>query len=477
MRPGRKPHDLGGGYDDPEVRGNRNATVSRGTMNRKADPQSGFSVMGAILRHRYVALLLVVVGAAGGAGYGVAKPPQPAATELVVVHDPNYSGADGSVDARYAADQARLMKGFGVAEGASQLLSAQKPPIRLTAAAVASALTVSASSSDNTLSITFKAPSAATARAGVAAVEKSYENSVAQSQHQLIAAQVAAIDSALAAIQRTNAAISKTNPAATAANDQLASSQLLAERAQLVTANADPTPGVAGSTPPQLTRPKKTSAAAKDSVFGLILGMMCASLVCYLVANRRRRVLAADDIEAMFGVALLGELGGGSGGRSRSGQEVESVLSAAALEARCRMLGARVVAVVGAAPHGGTIEAVSALASGYEARGLTPLVASLSRGVRHSPGAGDHPVVLVTVPDVRGDSSIGELGGLDAAVIIVRRRCSARAVRDALEVLEKLSLPVLGYIFVWRPGRSNQRTAPQPGAVTAESAVMASETV
>ena len=404
------------------------------------------SVLGAMLRHKFVSLVVIALGVAGGVAYGIERPPQPTASVLIVVHDPNYAGSDGSVDARYAADQVNLLRGYGVAQGASQILANQPNPVALTPKQVMAALSVSNSGSDNTMTVHFKAKSETTASAGIEAVVTAYETSVARTQHSQTAAQVTSIDEAITGLNAQAATATRNNQPATLAQVQLAESELLAQRAQLLTSDSNPTPGVAGVTPPAVTVGRQLSSALRDGGFGLVLGLLAAALLAYLMANRRRRMFDPADPARAFGVRLLGSLGGRA-----AGQQVSVAMGAATLESTCRQLGARIVGVVSAGADGSG-GVTSQLQQGYEALGKSCFVVDPDRDVRHLTGLEDYDVVLVEVPDVQTDpAAVRALSGVDAAVLVVPARTGARRVESAVAVVEGLGVKLAGYVFVQPP--------------------------
>ena len=86
------------------------------------------TVLGAMLRHKVTVIVCLTIGVLGGLAYAAGQPRRPAAAALLVVRDPHATGVgpDGSVAARYTADQANLMRSPAVATNASRLLAQAK---------------------------------------------------------------------------------------------------------------------------------------------------------------------------------------------------------------------------------------------------------------------------------------------------------------------------------------------------------------
>jgi hypothetical protein len=493
-------------------------------MTSEADLRST-TVVGAMMRHKLVVAICALVGLVGGIAYASLQPRRATASALLVVRDPHSVGvgADGSVAARYTADQANLLRSQAIAAAASKLLAHREPPIKLTATQVMNGLGVSTSTSDNTLNVSFRAPSKAAALAGNIAVVNAYGTSVSDDVHTEIGAEIAAIDSDLARLK-----VGGGTTGAAQAQTQLAESQLLAQRAQLVVLNANPFPGVAASAQPHVTVPSKHSAALRAGAFGFIFGLLVAALICYLLETRRRRVRDGLDASEVLGVAVLTSF---DTEPNANASTVPRAIAAVALNDIVVKTGARLIAVIGADERGNASGAAYALAAGYKATRGHALVVDLSRrdsfptangaasvagfaelasGVaglsevtqdvtlsagshvpvitrgestdeplswspvledRLADGA-SHDVAFFVFPDLdHSTEDLGILTHLDGAVIVVPRGAVVQDVRRLARDLEGLRVPVLAALVVarndprWLPTRKTTSAAPTGAAV------------
>lgn len=454
-------------------------------MTAEADLGST-TVLGAMLRHKKTVIVCLMIGVLGGLAYAVGQPRRPAAAALLVVRDPHATGVgpDGSVAARYTADQANLIRSPAVATNASGLLAQAQPPFRLTAVQIMNALTVGSSDTNNTLKVTFRAGSKADAIAGTNAVVQAYRSSVADVVHKETAAELAAIDEAIARLSSAQPG----QAAQLQAQTQLAVSQLLAQRAQLVVLNANPSPGVAASSPPHLSVPTLRSVAVRDVGFGLVLGLLAAALLCYLIATRRRRLLDASDAQDVLGVAALASF---KSEPTAATSSVARVLAAVSLDELCKKSGARLVAVISAGRRPNAANIAQALAGGYATTGRQALVIDLTTPGRGSAAPGAHgsraqvaeqlgaasgyDVVLVAMPDFReSDAEIKFLTRMDGAVAAVYRGQRSRTVTELGDGLARLGAPLLGCVFL-ASRRLGSAGAPVPHPSTAPSQLAAAE--
>jgi hypothetical protein len=456
-------------------------------MTAEADLRST-TVLGAMLRHKMTVIVCLAIGVLGGLAYAVAQPRRPAAAALLVVRDPHATGVgpDGSVAARYTADQANLLRSPAVASNASRLLAQAQPPIRLTAVQIMNALTVGSSDTNNTLKVTFTAGSKADAIAGTNAAVQAYRSSVTDVLHRETAAELAAIDAAIAKLSSAQPG----QAAQLQAQTQLAVSQLLAQRAQLVVLNANPSPGVAASSQPHLSVPTLRSVAVRDVGFGLVLGLLAAALLCYLIATRRRRLLDASDAQDVLGVAALASF---KSEPTAATSTVARALAAVSLDELCKKSGARLVAVISAGRRTNAGNIAHALAGGYATTGREALVIDLAAPGRGSAAPGAHgsrgfaqvaeqlaaasgyDVILVAMPDFREpDAEIETLTRMDGAVAAVYRGQRSRTVTELGDGLARLGAPLLGCVFL-ASRKLGSAGAPVPHPSTAPSQLAAAE--
>ena len=443
------------------------------------------TVLGAMLRHKVTVIVCLTIGILGGLAYAIAQPLRPAATALLVVRDPHATGVgpDGSITSRYTADQANLLRSPAVANNASSLLARAKPPVRLTPSQIMSALTVGSSDTNNTLKVTFGAGSKAAALAGTNAVVQAYRSSVTDVVHKETAAELAAIDAALAKLNSEQSGRTLQMQAQLQAQTQLAMSQLLAQRAQLVVLDANPSPGVAASSQPHLNVPTLRSVAVRDVGFGLVLGLLAAALLSYLIATRRRRLFDASDAQDVLGVAALASF---KSEPTAATSTVAGALAAVSLDELCKKSGARLVAVISAGRRTNTGNIAHALAGGYATTGREAFVIDLTAPGRGpgAPGANGSrgfaqvaeqlaaasgsDVVLVAMPDFREpDAEIEILTRMDGAVAAVYRGQRSRTLTELGDGLARLGAPLIACVFLAsrRPGSAGAPvTHPSPGS-------------
>jgi Mrp family chromosome partitioning ATPase len=280
-------------------------------------PPGAPTVLRAVSQHRR--LVLWVLGIATGIAmlYLVSRPHLYTATADLVLDPASINPASSGPPERFVTDQAAVLGSRAVAEKASSLAAARKPPLGLTTGDFLGNTAIRASERDsNRISVSLSAPSATQAIAGVNTLIAAFEEVQRSQAAELSARLLDDLDSELAAIDNDLAGV----------NDQLQSSpddtalqsrqQTLSSRRAALAARRDDllvSSARGGSGVTLYLRPDTAEASSSLSalpVAGAILagGAVLAVSAAYALASRRRVFSIAQEAEVLLECPLLIEV-------------------------------------------------------------------------------------------------------------------------------------------------------------------------
>ena len=316
-------------------------------------PRPGeLSIFGSIRHYRKLVIAIILASILAAGAYVVTRPAEYAATALVVVKDPGnipLLGPPTTVAAdRYVADQAVILKSFGVAQMASQLGASKRPSVIRSADYFQHHITVTTSeATTNQIAIAFSAPTNDEAVGGSDAIVAAYLQVVRDRLAAPLDAATSDIDSKIADIDRQ---LASTGPPV---------SDLLSRRAVLVGRRDELTTQAAarGNGVELYVAAASASESARRGALPVVVavilaGALLAVATAFVLGAVRRPLTRADDGAAILGAPLVavvsafgsGRTGGPEGERRRS----KAAFRWAAASLTMRTPGSSAIAVVSA---------------------------------------------------------------------------------------------------------------------------------
>lgn len=295
-------------------------------------PRPGeLSIFGSIRHYRKLVIAIILASILAAGAYVVTRPAEYAATALVVVQDPGnipLLGPPTTVAAdRYVADQAVILKSFGVAQMASQLGASKRPSVIRSADYFQHHITVTTSeATTNQIAIAFSAPTKDEAVGGSDAIVGAYLQVVRDRLAAPLDAATSDIDSKIADIDRQ---LASTGPPV---------SDLLSRRAVLVGRRDELTTQAAarGNGVELYVAAASASESARRGALPVVVavilaGAFLAVATAFVLGAVRRPLTRADDAAAILGAPLVAVVSAfGSGRTGRVGPEEDRRRSKAA---------------------------------------------------------------------------------------------------------------------------------------------------
>ena len=263
------------------------------------------SLLGAVLRYWAFVVVLVVTGVLVGGIAARVLAPEPSATALVVVSDPRPGIThDGTMAARYALEQAAIITSELVIQPTRLLLLRAAPPINLSSQALRGGLTVSSSTSNNVLKISFSDKSGVRAARVANAIVQQYRAVIGKQLKQDATAQLKRIDTLIAGLERSIPAGGNSAAAELARAERSGVLSLQASVLAQLTAGD----GVTASSPAVPPTPSSKPALLRDAGLGATVGFLLGALLSYLVASRLPRWGRSHEPELVLAAPCLGQI-------------------------------------------------------------------------------------------------------------------------------------------------------------------------
>ena len=261
------------------------------------------TVLGALFRHRVLAVLLIVVGALLGVAYTLVKPPTVTSTAIIILHNPQVGQGNDSLTAtRYVGDQAILMSSDLVLEHVRTTLASASPPLLASTRALRKNLHVATASSSNTLSVSYSATAPALAKRVVDAVVLTYQSQATSSGLSIVDAQLAKVDGE---VLRLDKVIQEGPSPSEVETARAARALALEQRVQLLLRESAPA-GIDQLVPGTLPPPPNVVLGRVQPVsLGIIVGVLAAAFATYLVSGRVRRFVHESEPSAVLNLPEL----------------------------------------------------------------------------------------------------------------------------------------------------------------------------
>jgi len=257
------------------------------------------TVVGAVRREwrLVVAIIVALVFAAGV--FALAQPKTYTAAASMTVSDPTGPATLGTQNLeapdRYVSDQLAVVDSADFGRAAASRGSQEKPPLRKPASWFIAHTSAGADAQNsNLLTLSFKAPSAATAMAGVRAAVAAYSDVVKAATAARAKAVGAQLDQSIRALDKGNAA----------------RAPLVARRGQVAAEQALPDDGIGQTLLPTAATTTGKSAALRLVVLAFAVGLLLGVAIAYFRAYRRRVFTDARDPELVLAAPLLSDISG-----------------------------------------------------------------------------------------------------------------------------------------------------------------------
>ncbi len=273
------------------------------------------TVVSAVRRHWRIVVIVVLICAIPAALYGFSRPASYKATASLTVGDPRgpgvLAGQNTEPSDRYVADQLPVFSSLTLGERAAQRGLEARPPLKHSAEWFVSHISAFATAQDNNLlSVSFSAPTAAEAMAGIGATVAAYSDVTKAAMASQANAILAQINSGLASLDVRAKALRRATCCDPTAAGQLV--QVLLSRATQVSRH-DQVAGEAASPSSGVTQallPNSANAAGKSTgirlvVLALALGLLLGIGLAYLRAYRKRVFMHERDPELLLHAPLL----------------------------------------------------------------------------------------------------------------------------------------------------------------------------
>jgi len=272
------------------------------------------TVVTAVRRHWRFVVVIVLVCTVPAAFYGFTRAASYKATASLTVSDPRgpgvLAGQTTEPPDRYVSDQIPVFRSLALGQRAAQRGLEQRPPLAHTPTWFLSHISAFATAADNNLlSVSFSAPSAAEAMAGVRAtvvayadVTKAAMTALAKSVRDQLQSTIDSLESRLAVLQRRAA-----DPGVAAQIQQLTANRAgyVSRLDQVAGEAAVPGSGVLLALLPNDATAAGKSAALRFVVLGLAFGLLLGMGLAYLRAYRKRVFMHGRDPELVLNAPLL----------------------------------------------------------------------------------------------------------------------------------------------------------------------------
>jgi len=285
----------------------------RQVTSRPMDEVSPFepTVVTAVRRQWRLVVVVILVFTVPAALYAFTRAASYKATGSLTVGDPRgpgvLAGQNTEPPDRYVADQIPVFSSVALGEHAAQRGLAERPPLRETASWFLSHISAFATAADNNLlSVSFTAPSASEAMAGLRATIAAYSDvtrAAVSAQAQSVAAQ---LNSTIHSLDAHMAELARANP-----NDpqiltlQTSRAGYVSRLDQVTGEAAAPSSGVVNPLLPSHASSAGKSAGIRVIVLALALGLLVAMGLAYLRSYRKRVFMHERDPELLLNAPLL----------------------------------------------------------------------------------------------------------------------------------------------------------------------------
>jgi hypothetical protein len=274
------------------------------------------TVVGAVRREWRLVVAVIVALVIPVGLFAIVKPKTYTATASLTVSDPSGPGVLGTANPaapdRYVSDQLAVVHSADFGAAAARRGSQQKPPLRKPATWFIAHTSASADAQNsNLLSVSFKAPSASVAMAGVKAAVAAYSDVVRAATAARAEAVGAQLDQAIQSLDTKLQQLGTSSDRLAADKIQQLNAvrgPLVARRDQVAAEAALPDDGIGQTLLPSAASTPGKSAALRLVVLAFAVGLLLGVAIAYVRAYRRRVFTEARDPELVLGAPLLSDL-------------------------------------------------------------------------------------------------------------------------------------------------------------------------
>jgi Mrp family chromosome partitioning ATPase len=273
------------------------------------------TVITAVRRHWRLVVVVTLLCTIPAALYGFSHTSSYKATASLTVSDPRGPGVLANQNAeppeRYVSDQLPVFRSLTLGETAALLGAQQKPPLRHSPTWYLSHISAVATAADNNLlSVSFSAPTASEAMAGLRATVAAYSTvtrtsmaNLAKSVQAQLNSSIQSVDARLPALER----LAPTNPSAAAQLQQLQANRAayVSRFDQVAGEAAVPGNGVLQALLPSHATAPGSLAGLRMAVLGFAVGLLLGIGLAYARSYRKQVFMHGRDPELLLNAPLL----------------------------------------------------------------------------------------------------------------------------------------------------------------------------